>query len=56
MKKGLSIGMVVLGGGALIYGVISMFSGGFTESVTWITAILGGIFFSSGIGLLKNVN
>ena len=54
MKKGLALTMVVLGGGALVYGVIAMFTGGITESTTWITTILGLLFFTSGMGLLKN--
>ncbi len=54
MKKGLALTMVILGGSALVYGVIAMFTGKVSASPTWIATILGLVFFSSGIGLLKN--
>ena len=54
MKKGLALIMVIVGGAALVYGVIAMFTGKATDSHTWIATILGLVFFSSGMGLLKN--
>lgn len=54
MKKGIGLVMIVLGGCALVYGVIMLFNGNVIEPTTWIATILGGIFFSSGLGLLKS--
>ncbi|WP_052597936.1 hypothetical protein [Aureispira sp. CCB-QB1] len=53
MKK--SIAGILTGVGAigLIIGVVMLFIGEFTEPSAWIGLILGIIFFSSGIGLLK---
>lgn len=54
MKKGLAFTLVVLGALALIFGVVMMFTGKVMEAYTWITSVLGVVFFTSGIGLLKN--
>ncbi len=53
MKKGLAFVLAVLGAVALIFGVYTLFSGGATGSQGWIATILGGVFFTSGIGLMK---
>ena len=42
------------GGGALVYGVIKIFEGGEAlNGGSWAAAILGVVFFSAGIGLMK---
>ena len=53
MKKTLALVFTVLGAIGLIAGIVMMFTGQLTQSTTWIAAVLGIIFFSSGIGLLK---
>jgi len=53
MKKNLAAILTVLGAIGLIMGTIMVFTGGVAQSVAWIGIVLGVIFFSSGIGLLK---
>ena len=53
MKQGLGLGLVILGVIGLIYGVYMLFSGGVTDNMSWVAAVLGIIFFSAGIGLMK---
>lgn len=54
MNKTLGLVLTILGAGGLIYGIIMLFTGNLVEPQSWIAAILGAIFFSSGIGLMKN--
>lgn len=54
MKKNLGVVLTAIGGVGLTIGIIMLFTGEVTESTPWIAVILGGIFFSSGIGLLKS--
>ena len=56
MKKGLGFTFTILGAIALIYGIVIVFKGGMTDSNSWIAMILGAIFFTSGIGLLKSTS
>lgn len=53
MKKFLALFLTLIGAGGLVFGVVTLFNGGATNSNAWIGVILGGIFFSSGIGLFK---
>lgn len=54
MKKTLGLILIILGGVGLVYGVAMLFKGNIMESNAWIGAVLGVIFFTSGIGLLKS--
>ncbi len=54
MKKTLSLVLTILGAGGLIFGVIMLFKGNVADSNSWIAAVLGLIFFTSGIGLMKS--
>ena len=54
MKKSLAMVLTILGIGGLIYGVIMLFKGNIGDSNAWIAAVLGLVFFSSGIGLMKS--
>ena len=54
MKKILALILTILGGGGLIFGVITLFMGNLAQSSTWIAIILGGIFFAAGIALFKS--
>lgn len=56
MKKSLGLVFTILGTVGLVYGVIMLFKGNVMESNAWIGAVLGVIFFSSGIGLLKSTD
>lgn len=53
MKQGLAFVLTIIGAGAMIYGIYMIFSGGVTDNMTWVAAVLGVIFFGAGIGLLK---
>lgn len=53
-KKILGLILTLGGGGALAFGIISIFSGGeMTNGTNWAMTILGIIFFGAGIGLMK---
>ena len=54
MKKSLAFVLTILGLIGLVYGVIMIFKGNIMESNAWIGAVLGLIFFTSGIGLMKS--
>ena len=54
MKKTLSLIMTVIGAAGLIFGVIMLFKGNVADSNSWIAAVLGLVFFTSGIGLMKS--
>ena len=54
MKKGLAFLLTIIGGIGLVYGVIMLFTGNIVQSTSWIAAVLGVIFFTSGIGLMKS--
>lgn len=55
-KKIIGLILTLGGGGALTYGIISILSGGqLTDGTAWAFTILGIIFFSAGIGLMKSV-
>ncbi len=56
MKKSLALVFTLLGAAGLIYGVVTLFNGGISNSNAWIGVILGLIFFSSGMGLLKSTS
>lgn len=56
MSTNQTIGIVLLiiGMAGLIYGVFMIFSGNLDNTYAWVGAILGLIFFGSGIGLMKS--
>jgi hypothetical protein len=54
MIKGLALVLTLFGIAGLILGVMGIFGRNYTEFNAWALAILGIIFFSSGIGLLKS--
>ena len=54
MKKNLGLILTLLGAIGLIVGVVFIFTGKMEQSITWISAVLGIIFFTSGIGLMKS--
>lgn len=53
LKKILSTGLIILGVAGLIIGLFGIFGPDITTLSPWAFAILGLIFFSSGMGLLK---
>jgi hypothetical protein len=53
MIKILALILVVLGIAGLVMGVLGIFGRNITSLSPWALAILGFIFFVSGIGLLK---
>jgi F0F1-type ATP synthase assembly protein I len=53
MIKGLGFVLTIFGIGGLILGVMGIFGRNYTDFSPWALGILGLIFFSSGIGLLK---
>jgi hypothetical protein len=53
MIKILALILVVLGIAGLVMGVLGIFGPNVTSLSPWALAILGFIFFVSGIGLLK---
>jgi F0F1-type ATP synthase assembly protein I len=54
MIKGIGLLLLILGIAGLILGVLGIFGRNYAEFNPWALAILGLIFFSSGIGLLKS--
>ncbi len=56
MKKVLAFILAIVGVAGLIYGVVMVFNGEVAQPMPWIGIVLGGIFFSSGIGLLKTTD
>ena len=55
-KQVLGFILTLAGMGGLGYGIISIFEGsGATNGAAWAAAILGGIFFFAGIGLIRSV-
>jgi hypothetical protein len=54
MVKTLAIVLTVSGMIALVIGVLGIFGNNLVALSPWALAILGLIFFSAGIGLLKN--
>lgn len=54
-KKIIGLILTIGGAGALTYGILTLFSGQFGNGAAWAAGILGLIFFSSGIGLMKSV-
>ena len=55
VKKILGLIFTLIGAAGLVYGVIAIFNGNIMESNSWIFAILGGVFFAAGLGLLKSI-
>lgn len=53
MIKGLAITLTLFGIAGLILGILGIFGNNYTAYSPWALAILGLIFFSGGIGLLK---
>lgn len=53
MIKGLGFLLTILGITGLILGIMGIFGRNYTGFSPWALAILGVIFFSGGIGLLK---
>lgn len=53
MIKGLALVLTIAGIAGLILGVLGIFGRNYTAFNSWAMAILGLIFFTSGIGLLK---
>lgn len=56
MKKGLALGIIILGMVGLVYGVVTLFNGGVGQSLAWVGTVLGLVFFSSGMGLMKSTD
>jgi hypothetical protein len=54
-KSIVGIILIVAGIAGLIIGVVGIFSKNLTNQSPWIYGILGFVFFTSGIGLLKSV-
>jgi hypothetical protein len=54
MIKGLALVLTLFGIVGLILGVMGIFGRNYTTFSPWALAILGVIFFTSGIGLLKS--
>ena len=54
MIKGIGFVLTIFGIAGLILGVMGIFGQNYTEFSPWALGILGLIFFSSGIGLLKS--
>ena len=54
MIKSIGFLLTIFGIAGLILGVIGIFGKNYTEFSPWALAILGLIFFSAGIGLLKS--
>lgn len=46
--------LILVGIAGLIVGAFGIFGKNMTAQSPWIFAILGGIFFTSGIGLMKS--
>lgn len=53
MKKGMAIGLSIVGMLLIIFGVMGAFGKMNIGSYTWIFLILGLIFFPTGIGVMK---
>lgn len=53
MLKYLGLAFTILGAVALILGIIGVFGTPLIQINSWALSILGIIFFSSGLGLLK---
>ncbi len=53
MTKALAIILTIVGGICLIIGIIGIFGANLVSVSPWALAILGIIFFSAGIGILK---
>lgn len=53
MKKGMAVGLSIVGMIMIIFGVMGAFGKMDMGSYTWIFLILGIIFFPTGIGLMK---
>ena len=53
MIKGLALGLTLIGIAGLVLGVVGIFGRDLVTLSPWALAILGIIFFTSGIGLLK---
>lgn len=53
--KIIGIILTILGAISLVVGVVGIFQADLLPSNPWIFAILGVVFFSSGIGLMKSV-
>ena len=54
-KKLIGLLLTLLGAVALGYGVLNLTGGEVGNGQAWGAAILGGIFFAAGIGLMKTV-
>lgn len=54
-KQILGLILTISGMAGLGYGVFSLFTGGVTNGLAWAAAILGLIFFSYGISLMRTV-
>jgi hypothetical protein len=53
MIKGLAVLLTIAGMVGLVLGILGIFGQNFSTLNPWAFAILGLIFFTSGIGLLK---
>lgn len=56
IKKILGTLLIILGLVGLVVGIFGIFGSNLAPQSPWIYAILGLIFFSSGIGLLKSIH
>lgn len=55
MKQIIGIILLILGAVGLIIGVVGIFGPNLTSISPWPFAILGLIFFTSGVGLIKRM-
>ncbi len=53
MLKYLGLAFTIFGAIALVFGIIGVFGSPILQINSWALSILGIIFFSSGLGLLK---
>ena len=56
MVKALAIILTLAGIGGLVFGILGIFGQNLVALSPWALAILGFIFFVSGIGLLKKAD
>lgn len=55
VKKILGLILTLLGAVGLVLGLLRIFGGETLDGNSWVFAILGFVFFSAGIGLIKSV-
>ena len=55
VKKVMGLILTLLGIVGLIFGLLRIFGGETMDGNSWVFAILGFVFFSAGIGLMKSM-